>query len=306
MNSERIKIATCTIEVKNNDKETSESTKYSKSSIKKTDVEAAKVTNNNQQRFEIMKEIINKVILNSTDVLILPAGFFEYRKQCAKKELVEMATYVKNYISEKMSLLTVCFGFDYDYDDDSKLMRSQLAVAVNEDGIQGIGRKFYPTSEEKNVIKYALPFDKEENYSRIITIKNKKIYLAVCYDAYGIKKGGGKNNPIKKPEGGIDMVFNLIHGFVKRGKGSGDFYAVKHGMGGASMVWNCPVFGSAKYMMGRKINLKWHTGVMWGDYYNPNKNWGYNDNNILNKQSEDIPFEAKSDYENGNMRFFEI
>ena len=48
----------------------------------------------------------------------------------------------------------------------------------------------------------------------------------------------------------------------KSGVSSGDSYYARHGFGGASKKWACPVFGAAVFF-GRKVPERWPSGVMW-------------------------------------------
>lgn len=69
------------------------------------------------------------------------------------------------------------------------------------------------------------------------------MFLAVCYDSFGIK-----HQKLRKR--GVDLVFDLIHGFYPKGEGgSGEVYFAKHGLAGAAKQWNCPVFGAVVFLI---------------------------------------------------------
>jgi len=74
---------------------------------------------------------------------------------------------------------------------------------------------------------------------QVFQAKHKKLYMAVCYDGFGIRKLNLVN-----PH--VDAVLNLVHGFYPKGEGgSGDVYFAKSSFAGSSRQWKCPTFGAA-------------------------------------------------------------
>jgi hypothetical protein len=81
----------------------------------------------------------------------------------------------------------------------------------------------------------------------------------VCYDIFGIKKLKRKAKP-ETDDVKIDAILNTVHFFYPFGKeGSGYPNFIRHGFGGASFRWNCPVFGAAVFFE-RKVPDDWQSG----------------------------------------------
>ncbi len=220
----------------------------------------------NSNRLSFMKDIIseNKV----SDIILFPAGYFELGKQ-SKSKIIELCEKISLCLKEAESSSVICAGIDC---DDG---RDQLAVAVNKAEILAIGRKFYPTSAEKEFVRKAPSFNcPEMGYPRIFNLKSKKIYLAVCYDVFGIRH-------CTSPDSDIDATLVLAHQFRKRGEGSsGDVDFARKGFAGASQHWMCPVFGTAVFFC-RSIPENWPTGVLWTDKNSDVRHFKYSKNELL-------------------------
>jgi hypothetical protein len=177
---------------------------------------------NNKYRYELLGEIINKLEPDVTS-LTLPAGFLKFR-YFVDKELNLVTKEVTEILKKNKKNIAVCFGIDA-----GKNSIHQLGVAISQEGILGMGRKFFPTQGEKPYVEIAESIsDKEMEFNRIFTWNNKNYFLAICYDSFGIKRQ-------KIPEIKIDYVINMIHGFYPIGDGnSGEVYFAKHGIAGAS------------------------------------------------------------------------
>ncbi len=216
-------------------------------------------------RLKMLRAVIE--IYRNSNVILFPAGFLYFRKQKSER-IREAAKAVCELLEYYSSSAVVCFGIDC---DDGK---DQLAVAVNNNDILAIGRKFYPTADEEGVIRKADKYDSEEmGYTRFFEINGKRFYIAVCYDGFGIRHCG-----IQNP--GVDAVLILAHQFRNRGEGpSGDVDFARKGFAGASQHWGCPVFGTAVFF-NRKIPENWPTGVMWAGSAKSVKNFKYQDNTL--------------------------
>lgn len=228
---------------------------------------------NNKNRLNFLQDIIGDVN-NNADVILLPAGFFSYKRLSLGK-IKKVTRKISELVNNSITTSNVCFGIDCDYGQD------QLAVSVDKSGICGMARKFFPTADEKGYIFQAEShLDKEFGFPRIIQIKDKKVYLAVCYDSFGIKKQDHKNP-------GVDYIFNLVHRFDAFGNGnSGDVLFARHGLAGASKQWDCPVFAAVCFN-DRDISVSWPTGVMWNLGNSSTRAWKYADN-TLHYKSEKI------------------
>ena len=243
------------------------------SSSKKDDIEVVTVVignqlgdcPNNNERFLFMQDIISENIL--ADIILFPAGYFDLYRQ-SKRKIEKISNEIEKYLKSVDCGSTVCFGIDCDDSND------QLAIAVNCDGIQAIGRKFHPTAEEDGYIRQADTYNElEMGYSRILKVKGKSVFLAVCYDGFGIRH-------CNLPDLGIDIVLVLAHQFWKRGEGpSGDVDFARKGFAGASQHWNCPVFGTAVFFC-REIPENWPTGVLWTDKSKSVRFFKYEENKL--------------------------
>ncbi len=219
----------------------------------------------NKNRLILLERTLDKY--SDSDVLLFPAGFFE-QKLFSEEKVRKLTQKIIEILYKKSSSTVVCFGVDCRNGCD------QLAVAVNKEKILAIGRKFYPTADEKNYLSSAYSFDAAElGYKRWFTKKNKKIYLAVCYDCFGIRHQNIINS-------GYDIILTLAHRFHKKGEGpSGDVDFARKGFAGASQQWNCPVFGTATFF-DREVPPLWPTGVLWSNSQSSVKNFKYTDNGI--------------------------
>ena len=153
-------------------------------------------------------------------------------------------------------------------------------MSVNQDGILAAGRKFYPTEVEKPRIKRASSFlEKEYGCERIFTAVNKKFYMAVCYDIFGINKIKGKN-----PE--VDAVLNLVHRFEPIERALLEMCILskmdlqEHLKIGDVLCLQVTVFKN------RDIPGAMAFGVLWNQGDDSTKNWKYEYNGI--KQDECI------------------
>ena len=202
----------------------------------------------NSHRIELLEKIIKEFI--KYDVVVLPGGYFSFRKvKHPKLHLLEKK--IINMLQKYQTTTTICFGVD------SRNGSDQLAFALNRGGMIASGRKFYPTDEEKRVGKIKLAnsyIDEEFGCNRTFEVKDRKFYLAVCYDSFGIRLN--RENAI-----GADIVLNFVHQFNPKGEGiSGESYFARYGFMGLSMYWHCFVFGSSVFF-NRKVPEKWPTGV---------------------------------------------
>ncbi|MDK2942875.1 MAG: hypothetical protein PWP56_2388 [Acetobacterium sp.] len=235
-----------------------------------------------RERKKLLSDLIQQ-FGKSADVILLPAGFLKENKTPDYK-------YVESIIADKLNKedlnTIVCLGIDGRNDKD------QLALAVDRNGIISLARKFYPTDGERDSIDLAINYLSLENgFERMIKIKGKRLYMAVCYDVYGIKE---RENP------NVDGILNLVHRFNPKGYGSsGESYFAKNGFAGASKHWKCPVFGAVTFFM-RNIPEKWPSGVLWNQGNKEVKAWRYDDNGINPINEVEVNF----DNEQALIRYF--
>ena len=198
----------------------------------------------NESRTELLKDIIGK-IKDSADVVLLPAGYYHIEGKAGKVYKYAISS-VQNVLAKAKSNMIVCFGVDGIAGKDTP---DQMALAVSRKGLIARGRKFYPTKDEK-IIPAPDYKAKERGDSRVFGVKGKKIYLAVCYDAFGIRMK-------KIPNPGVDIVFDLIHRFTTPSlKASNESSFARYGLAGAAKQWRVPVFGSAVFF-NRSIPKRW-------------------------------------------------
>ena len=242
----------------------------------------------NEDRTGILAEVLD-VLNGLADVVLLPAGFYQAKGKPAKLFTSHVEA-VRSLLRATSKEVQVCFGID------GREGKDQIAVAVGRKGIVAAGRKFHPTPDEADCIEPAhSPTDGEEGYSRILEVKGRRIFLAVCYDGFGIRKRGLRNP-------GVDLIFNLVHRFSPPGEeGSGAVYFAKHGFAGSSRQWGCPTFGAAVFF-NCHIPPAWPTGVVWNQGNKSTQRWRYSDNPLKPIRE----FEVKHNTETGIVRAFSI
>ena len=221
----------------------------------------------NASRLLFMKNIIQENIYS--DIILFPAGYFNFDFSIRKETKINgLCDKISSFLFDIGCNSVVCVGIDCSNG------RHQFAVAVNKDGIQALARKFYPTDAEHGYVRNALSFNcLEMGYPRVLNIKNSRVYLAVCYDVFGIKHH-------EQPNDGVDIVLTLAHQFWKRGEGpSGDVDFARKGFAGASQHWKCPVFGTAVFYC-REIPQNWPTGILWVDSTKNVRQFTYDDNQL--------------------------
>ena len=241
-------------------------------------VESDRNNYNNHSRLALMSEVIRKAA-GAADVFIFPAGYYtkkgrpSTRFEAFVEQTREMITAVKHKI-------IVCYGIDGRATKDQ--VKDQIAVAVGSNGVIASARKFHPTKDEDGFIDVASePFIGEGRYPRIFEIGGKRVFLAVCYDSYGIRQ-----RSLDNPD--IDMVFNLVHKFNQKDEGSSsEVYFAKHGFAGASKAWGCPTFGAAVFF-NRTVPPRWPTGVLWNQGEKGTQSWRYTDNPLKPLQEFEI------------------
>ncbi len=220
-------------------------------------------------RQKLMKEVltkIQKVISGDSNLVVFPAGFFHTRLELPRG-LEEFTASAQRILTSLGSQDVVCCGID------GLGGRDQLAVAVNHADVLAVGRKFYPTKDDRaNNVRLAEGYlAQEAGRSRIFAVGNRRFYLAVCYDVFGIRKKG-------LPNPDVEGIIALVHEFGPKGEvGSSDPYFAKHGFAGASKQWRCPVFGAAVFS-NRAVPERWPTGVIWSEGSKSTKQWRYEDN----------------------------
>jgi predicted amidohydrolase len=177
------------------------------------------------------------------------AGFY-ITKGKPENSYSEIEEDIKEYLQSENLNTIICLGVD------GRDGKDQIGLAISNKGIISIARKFHPTDGEINCIQIADNYlSTENNYSRIIEIKGMKLYLAICYDGYGIRKQN-------LPNPGVHAILNLVHRFNPQGYGnSGEVYFAKYSFAGSSRQWKCPTFGTATFYE-RVIPEKWPTAVL--------------------------------------------
>lgn len=232
----------------------------------------------NQSRRTLMREVIRNVA-EIADVLVFPAGYYTTKGRPSTR-LKSFAEQTRVMITSAKHEIIVCFGIDGRATKDQ--VKDQIAVAIGANGIIAAARKFQPTEDEDGFIDVAPdPFIGEGQYSRIFEIVGRRVFLAVCYDSYGIRQ-----RSLENPH--IDIVLNLVHKFNPRPETcSSTQYFAMYGFAGASREWGCPTFGAAVFF-NRPIQPRWPTGVIWNQGAKGIKSWKYSDNPLKPSQKFEI------------------
>lgn len=246
----------------------------------------------NSHREKALLDIIQKTAQETTGngVILLPAGFFNTGRRRPTKEIY--AAWIKALQKSLKKLprrdLVICFGIDGRMGNyPNHIPKDQLVLSIDKNNILALGRKFYPTTVEKNDIELAKDHDSlEDGRLRYFSLNGKRFYLAVCYDIFGIK-----HKAVVNPD--VDYILNPIHKFTPRCEcegetcecqaTSGDVYFAKNGFAGASRQWQCPVFGSVVFCH-REVPEKWPSGVSWDVRLKNLRTWKYSDNRVKASQ----------------------
>lgn len=222
--------------------------------------------------FQILSDVVCHILskVEGDGIILFPAGLINADKDRAKA-YSETVRHITPLLNKENRNVFVCIGIVGNQKDS--FYEDQIALTIGKNGIQAIGRKFYPTKKEENYVNPAGNYlVKEDDYSRIFALNGVRYYLSVCYDIFGLKKDGMENK-------NTDVILNLVGSFLpkgskekdnkdmkyeegKSGVSSGDSYYARHGFGGASKKWACPVFGAAVFF-GREVPKRWPSGVMW-------------------------------------------
>ena len=198
----------------------------------------------NKEKLQLLSTIL-QALNKDTDILVLPAGFINSDDKKAEAIFKDIEKSIVNLIHNNNNNLVICFGID------GRDKRDQLALAIDKTGIIAVARKFHHMTNGINLADNA--FAKEYQMERHFYVKNKKAYLAVCYDIFGItrKKLANENN--------YDFIIGAIHGFDSSG-GDSDF--ARKGLAGASKQWNVHTYASAVFSDNRNPT-NWTSGVEW-------------------------------------------
>jgi hypothetical protein len=228
-----------------------------------------------QKRLDTLSTIIGDLRKRTPDasqgLVILPGGWIDAGEQKPEKlfGIIEQAV-AKQLEGTQM---TVCLGIDGSLDTEG-FSADQIGLAINNQGILAVGRKFHPSPQERSHVNLCSDYTRgEAGYPRTFAFNGKTCFIAVCYDTYGIRQGSLANP-------GVDCVANLVHCFFPKGCGpSGEAYFAKHGFAGTSKQWGCPVFGTAVFYH-RGMPERWPTGVLWDCGDSSTRDWRYERNAI--------------------------
>lgn len=212
----------------------------------------------NKEKLELLSNIL-KTLSVDTDILILPAGFLNSRNKSPATIFKETEKAIITLINNYNKNIFVCFGIDGKYKSD------QLALTINHSGIIAIARKFHHMNNSINLAVNA--FAKENGKDRHFIVKDKKAYLAVCYDIFGITHNKLANKDT------CDFVVGVIHGF---GDSGGDSDFARKGLAGVSKQWNVHTYASAVFS-DNKNPTNWTSGVEWTHGDESVKDFTYND-----------------------------
>ena len=239
------------------------------------------LANAGEQNYDTQKrlDILSRIILDlrgrmpdaSDGLVILPGGWIDTGEKKPEAVYETVGRVVAHQLNGTQ--ITVCLGIDGGMDMDGFAV-DQIGMAISCDGVQAVGRKFRASPQERGHVDLCNNYTAgESGYPRTFYFNGKTCFIAVCYDAYGIRQ---KNlaNP------GVDCVTNLVHCFYPLGQGpSGHSYFAWHGFAGTSKQWGCPVFGTAIFYH-REIPPRWPTGVMWTSGEKSTARWRYEENGI--------------------------
>ena len=214
------------------------------------------------------EKLLNEILKNinpQSNILILPAGYFQVDHNIINQTTNEIVSRITNELSQKNLDTIVCLGID---GLKHNLKIDQLGLAISKTGLIAKARKFHHMDNSINLAKNA--FSEEGQKSRFFTINNVNFYLAVCYDLYGIN-----HNKLPKSKA-PDKIIGMIHGFDLSDKGSAVDFARK-AMAGASKQWGSNCYSSAFFAENVSFE-NWPSGV----------NWKHDNDSVTSKKYEDI------------------
>jgi len=231
-------------------------------------------TTRNPDRLTALEDIVSAVVEeigNAYIVILFPGGWFSAGPDDVWPVLTELEEDIAGRLLPRHKKVTVVFGAD------GRGPKDQFAVAMTYKGTEAVGRKFHPAPGEEDALERATSHTKKEKgRPRVLSVAELRIYLCICYDAFGIRQ-----LDLPEPRGGVDAILDLVHAFYPKGKGmSGESYYAKHGFAGASKQWGCPVFGAAVFVA-RQVPTRWPSGVLWNQGDKSTKKWKYRDNPII-------------------------
>ena len=157
----------------------------------------SRTTRSNPVRFALLKRITDEVSSRvvSLDALLLPGGFFRLSrplghlsfdkrvKELGNAGLVEPLRSLARKLDGPGRALIV-FGVDGS-DTGNGAGGDQFCIAVSRDGVEGIGRKVFPTTIEAHNL---LCFDTDyRTTQRIVGLQSgHRAMLCACYDVFGV------------------------------------------------------------------------------------------------------------------------
>jgi predicted amidohydrolase len=196
-----------------------------------------------------------ELVGNCPALVVFQAGWLDSKSHPAIKVLHQYEPELRRMLRENgLDRLVIAFGVD------GRNGRDQLAAVLSSSGFKVVARKFHPTREEMRWEEPLLLAERwdagESGYSRIVEILGHKIFIAVCYDTFGIPQ-------FQLPRPDVDAVVCHLHLFGPRKSNyvSGDSYFARLGLAGASRQWNVPVFAAAQFLH-RSIPVRWPSGVL--------------------------------------------
>jgi len=222
------------------------------------EVKSGKEPKSDLERINDLKIIVTKILeeIDGDGIVVFPAGFLSTGSDEIKCPFYsEISRAIQNALPDNERNIAIVAGID-GHENTQKNARDQVAIAVNKTRILSIARKHWPTHDDKQFgLKKSDFSDSECGKNRFFTLNGTRYYIAVCYDVHAGHQGG-----IKKDHAAFDVILNPIHKF-EAGSGIADF--VRKGMGLESRMWDCPVFGSVKFINNSTILDVWKAGVYW-------------------------------------------
>lgn len=236
----------------------------------------------NRQRMGLLKALLPTVTQRAQGapfLLVLPAGFLDSGRRDPLLLCHQTAATISQSLQHAPVGSTVCYGVD---GHDGK---AQLGCAATREGLIALGRKFFAAPGE-GIRAADSPFALEEGYPRTFAFSGRTYYLAVCYDAFGIRKQ-------TVPNQGVDGIISLVHWFAPPGEaGSGAGYFARYGFAGASRVWSCPVYGAVVFH--DRVQPGWPSGVLWDQIDLDPKRWTYADNPLAPSETWTVQHRTES------------
>jgi hypothetical protein len=164
-------------------------------------------TNPNQRRLDLLKSVVDKIKKEKwekLDAVVFPGGFLRLARDIGHlpydDRVNELNAAAAGFVDQVKKEVGKLDGALIVVGIDGPEWWDQLCVAVNKDGIVGIGRKIFPVIGDEAEALLCYDADFRERRRMVKLLSGRNAILCACYDMFGIADWGA----------GIDKRAKLI------------------------------------------------------------------------------------------------